>query len=86
MANEQACLLYDSVVFQHLVDREYVSKLIDVLVSKNSFRTFASLYNANVQPVHLALLKEKGWHVWHTETENLSFANAPHHMTVLRRG
>jgi trans-aconitate methyltransferase len=84
--NETPCLLYDSVVFQHIVDKEYVSNLIDLISSKSSLRIFVSIYNSGVNSPHLEALREKGWRVWHTELENLSFESVPHHATVFRRG
>lgn len=85
---EQFCTLYDSVVFQHLVDREHVFGLIDLISSQKSFRTFVSIHNSAIESLslpHLSVLIEMGWHVWHSEVENLSFENVPHNVVVLRR-
>ncbi len=92
---EDFCALYDSVVFQHLVDRQYLSELLDKLLSRPSFRTFVSLHNLGspgalvppdiATPLYLELLKERGWRLWHQEAETLSFEGAPHALRIFRR-
>ena len=82
---EKFCLLYDSVVLQHIVDRNYLSNLIDLICSVDSFRTLISIYNASTRPVHVTILEERGWRVWHTEVETLSFEGVPHVVAVFRR-
>lgn len=83
--SEDCCTLYDSVVLQHIVDREYIYGLIAALSDRSSFRTIISIYNANVRYPHLSILAEKGWTIWHTEVETLSFEGAPHSVTAFRR-
>ena len=70
---EKLGILYDSVVFQHIIDKNYLLDIFNLLNSMESFRTFVSIYNASVRPVHIEMLLEKNWRVWHTETETLSF-------------
>lgn len=87
VASESICALYDSVVFQHIVDSDYISKIIDVLSTQNSFRTIVSVYyQAGARAPFLDVLKKYGWRVWHSEVEVLSFEGAPHNITVFRRG
>ena len=83
--NQNFCLLYDSVVLQHIIDKEYLVDIMDRLCSVSSFRTLVSIHNASTHPYHLEILKEKGWHVWHTEAETLSFEGASHLVVVLHR-
>ena len=82
---EKLGILYDSVVFQHIIDKNYLLDIFNLLNSMESFRTFVSIYNASVRPVHIEMLLEKNWRVWHTETETLSFEGSPHIVSVLRR-
>ena len=84
---EEFCLLYDSVAFQHFVDVGYISEIIDMLSSIKSFRTFVSVhkYSEQRRPAHIGVLQEKGWDVWHTESETLSFEGVIHSLITLRR-
>jgi SAM-dependent methyltransferase len=84
-SSEDFCALYDSVVFQHLENRDYIHGLIAALSAGLSFRTIISVYNANIPYPHLDILAEKGWTIWHTEIETLSFEGAPHSVTAFRR-
>ena len=83
---EDFCTVYDSVVFQHIVDHEYLSEMVELLSSKSCFRTLVSIHFAEgMEAMHLRVLKEKGWCVWHSEADLLSFEGIPHKVVVFRR-
>ena len=87
VASEQFCTLYDSVVFQHILNREFLSDLIDRLSENTVFRNFVTVYNGNgFRFPHLDILRDKGWHIWHSEVEHVSFRGAPHVVVAFRRG
>ena len=89
IASENVCALYDSVVFQHIVDAEYVAGLVAELVKKPSLRTIVSVHynadNAGTRPVAVNLLLERGWRIWHAEEDTLSFEGVAHTVLALRR-
>jgi hypothetical protein len=84
---EECCVLYDSVVFQHLVDEDYTIDLLTLLSKISSLRTFVSIHNfrEHRRPPHIHQLKQLGWSIWHTETESLSFEGALHSLVILRQ-
>jgi trans-aconitate methyltransferase len=83
---ENISVLYDSVVFQHIVDNDYLVNLFNLLFSVESFRTFVSVTNATSHHYpHLKILEAAGWRIWHAEVETLSFEGAPHTVTTYRR-
>jgi SAM-dependent methyltransferase len=86
------CVVYDSVVLQHIINRTYVDEVLTALLTKKSLKTFVSVYNnnssintENPHYPHLQILAEKGWKIWHREIETLSFEGSPHAIAVLRR-
>jgi trans-aconitate methyltransferase len=87
VANDEICVLYDSVVFQHLMEETYILRLLDTLGKFSSLRTFISLHNFrdHVRPPHIHLMQDLGWSIWHTETETLSFEGALHSLVFLRK-
>ena len=88
VSSETFCALYDSVVFQHITDRQYVEHILSLICSASFLQTFVSVHNAAIPThtlPHISVLIEGGWYIWHSETENLSFMNAPHKVVVLRR-
>lgn len=79
------CLIYDSVVLQHIIDESYLKPLVDSISRIQSLITIVSIYNTGVAARHIDLLKANGWLVWHQETETLSFQGAPHRVTIFHR-
>jgi len=79
------CLLYDSVVFQHIIDRDYLSTMFDAISANSSLRTIVSIYNAGHRYPHLDALASRQWRIWHTENETMSFEGAAHSVTIFHR-
>jgi SAM-dependent methyltransferase len=84
--SDKYCLLYDSVVFQHIIDVDYLSTMFDTISENNSLRTIVSIYNnAGVNYRHLDILRSRKWRIWHTENEAMSFEGSSHCVTIFRR-
>jgi SAM-dependent methyltransferase len=84
--SENFCLIYESVVLQHIIDGDFIAKMLAPLASLKPLRTFVSLTNvARDDAPHVAVLKQMGWFIWHTEVETLSFEGLAHRLTIFRR-
>lgn len=84
VTDEVPSVVYDSVVLQHHIDRDFVASIVDDLNGVPTLKTLVSIHN-DAPYMHLEVLKEKGWSVWHHEVETLSFEGYAHGITVLRR-
>lgn len=83
---EKVNMIYDSVVFQHIVDVDYCRKLLAPLLEQPSLSTCVSIKNHHNRLTSLMeVLAENSWHIYHTATETLSFEQEPHDVLVLRR-
>ena len=83
---EDFCLVYDSVVFQHLVDPDTVQTLLEPFNRAYAFRTFVTVSNlGSDNKILVDLLKERNWRLWHSEVETLSFAGLAHTVAVYRQ-
>lgn len=78
-------VVYDSVVWQHIVSIPYVTELVNRLVEIPSLNAVVSLTNQSVNSLPLRLLMENhGWKKVLSDTETQTFGS-PHNLTVLRR-
>lgn len=84
-AAEKPAILYDSVVLQHILDEAYLTDIIDRLNANPGLRTIVSMFNSTLQCPHIHLLQTRGWWIWHSEADTLSFAGFPHTTLALRR-
>jgi trans-aconitate methyltransferase len=85
-AAETVSLVYDSVVFQHILDIEYCRKILNPLLNQPSLLTFVSVKNHhNKTTPLLTILEEHHWYVYHFETEKLSFDTSAHDVVVVQR-
>ena len=84
-SREAFSVVYDSVVLQHVVDIPTVIDIVNSLSAVSSMRTFISLCNFSAVPPHFGILKDRGWVIWHTEDERMSFEGAMHTVTIFRR-
>ena len=83
--NETVNVVYDSVVWQHIVSIPYVTELVNRLVEIPSLNAVVSLTNQSVNSLPLRLLMENhGWKKVLSDTETQTFGS-PHNLTVLRR-
>jgi len=66
-------IIYDSVVFQHIVSVPYVTELVSKLLNSSSFRTLVTLKNhGNYDTVVQSLLRQDGWTVAFAEDDDFS--------------
>ena len=87
MGREDPNVIYDSVVFQHIVSVPYMNELVSKLLRSSSFRTLVSLkIHGMYDTVMQSLLKQDGWRVVFSEDDVLSFQGAKHATIVMRRG
>lgn len=87
-ASEKVSLVYDSVVFQHIVDPVYIKNIVDRLVSVGSIRNFVTIKNSGIVDTDchlLNILQGMEWSVLHREKETLSFDGHAHDVIVLKR-
>lgn len=85
---EKISLVYDSVVFQHIVDIVYIKNIVDRLVNTNSVRNFVTIKNAGIpdNQCHLiTILSDMGWSILHKEQETLSFDGHAHDVVILKK-
>jgi SAM-dependent methyltransferase len=83
---ERVHFVYDSVVFQHIVDPIYVSSIVDRLVAARSFVAIVSLSIATSPPSVLAFLAgDHGWSCVFSEVDTTSFNGAAHQVRVFSR-
>lgn len=83
--NETVNVIYDSVVWQHILSVSYVTQLLNQLVDIPSLNAVVSLTNQSVPSLPLRLLMENhGWKQVLLDTETQTFG-CPHTLTVLRR-
>jgi hypothetical protein len=87
VANEPFCALYDSVALQHIVDFDFHKSFLTTLEANPRFRTIITLYfkTSSGVPAHIDVLNERGWTLWHSEEDVLSFRGIPHNAAVYRR-
>ncbi len=84
---EDICTLYDSVAFQHIVDREYCGSLVAKLAASKKLSVVVTVFNARLQSTHLIdLLSERDWTILHKEQEALSFDGSAHTVVILMSG
>lgn len=85
--NETVNVVYDSVVWQHIVSVPYVTELVNRLVEIPSLNAVVSLTKqsrtSNTLPIRL-LIENHGWKKVLSDTETQTFG-CPHDLTVLRR-
>jgi SAM-dependent methyltransferase len=83
---EKVHILYDSVVWQHIISVPYITELLSKLLLIPSLRTVVSLKAAGLpEPVAQRLLREQGWQTVLAEDDDISFFGHKHNLTVLRR-
>jgi SAM-dependent methyltransferase len=86
LSAEQVHIVYDSVVFQHIVDRVYVTGLVDRLMTSPSFSAVVSLSFIEYSVAALdVLVGEYRWKSVYSEIDNASFVGSPHQVKVVRR-
>lgn len=86
VAAETVDLVYDSVVFQHILDIDYCRSVLKPLLAQPSLATFVSVKNNHNRITSLMeILEENSWDIVHSATETLSFDSGPHDVLVLRR-
>lgn len=83
-ANEKPNLVYDSVVFQHIIDLPYVRTIVEPLLATPSLSAFVSVKNHHIHRTNLMqILSESRWNLLHLGTERLSFDGAPHDVLIM---
>lgn len=79
-------LLYDSVVFQHILDEEFTARCVEVMHGHETLDCFISLNNKAVGKIPIIQQMEaKGWTLFHEEADTKSFEGIPHTLYILRR-
>lgn len=84
-ANEQPQFLYESVVFQHIVDRAYAQQIVQAIMRFGSLRALICLENHDVDAPVLQLLRAQGWQIIFREVDTASFLGNPHVLLILQR-
>lgn len=85
LAQEQPHCLFESVVFQHITDADYVAALAEQLHGIGRLHTLICLENHDVDAAILQRLRAKGWAVMYRTTDTETFLGAPHDLMILRR-
>jgi hypothetical protein len=86
LRSESVHFVYDSVVFQHIIDMPSVASMIERLVADRNFIAMVSLSITSSPPPALELLSASyGWQDVFTEIESVSFDGAPHQLRLLCR-
>ncbi len=85
LAQEQPQFLYESVVFQHLVDVDYATALARQIHETSSLTTLICLENHYMDVLVLKWLREQGWQTIYCVNDPESFLSYPHDLMILRR-
>jgi len=78
--------LYDSVVFQHIIDADFNAAAAEAVHSHESLDCHFSLTNKSVgETLLIKQLKSRGWKITHEEVDVESFLGSPHIVYIMRR-
>ena len=80
--NDRASILYDSVVFQHFIDHDYISYLADTICLANGPTVILSLSIESTPNPVINKLNKLGWSMEFEEVESISFG-CPHISRVI---
>jgi len=79
--------LYDSVVFQHIKDNDFVTKSAQTMHETASMGCVISLVCGPLGKTALITnLENLGWRIYHTSVDHASFYGYEHNLFILRRG
>jgi len=84
LSGESITTIFDSVVFQHLVDADYCKWLANFVTSCTSVDAIVSIAIDGNDPFPLVMLRDRGWVDAHLSTESETYGT-PHNLRLLLR-